>query len=638
MENLEATIQCSNRNCQASNPQENKFCQNCGIPLVKRYLWVLGDWSQSYQVGQLIDERYLLKAPKIVLDTQPGVPPKLTEEVPSQLRPYLKLFPYRLHLPQIYSYYPSSKENGQESEICLLEYSNIPLNTDGDLLYPNLLPTLTEVWAQTSPLRQLNWLWQMAKLWHPLEQQQMVSSLVDNPNLIRVNGPVLHLLELTKDTHHYYSLKQLGQFWSSLVETASPLMANFLEELCNRLHKGRIPHTEYLFSYLDPAIAQCAQWHHFHYQIFTSTHSGPTRDHNEDDCYPPPEELIDTEKEGIMPFALVCDGIGGQEGGEIASELAKNTLLENMGRLAWLGQGSNYEQYLEQLRELICLSNDRISQRNDAEHRQERQRMGTTIVMALAHGHEVYLGNVGDSRIYQITPTTCHQVTVDDDLATREATLSYLFYRDAIQYPNSGALVQALGMSESSSLHPNLDRLLVDDSCVLLLCSDGLSDYDRVEQYWDSEIAPILGGERDIATVGKNLIKLANTKNGHDNVTIALVYCQVNLIEDPNRQPLSIDAIEASLSTILRSQVSQKPDQDTLTQRPDTEPNPSPKVTIPPTPTPTPTVASAAKTPSSPKIWVWVIGLLSLVAIAGTAYFIWQSQNQPQQETIETIP
>ncbi|HAC62799.1 MAG TPA: serine/threonine protein phosphatase [Cyanothece sp. UBA12306] len=625
MENSVATIQCSDANCQTSNPQENTFCDNCSIPLVKRYLWALGDWVRSYQVGQLIAERYLLKAEKIVLDTQPGVPPKLTEEVPIKLRPYLKLFPYRLHLPQVYSYSGGGEDAIEDLEICLLEYSNIPLDSNGELLYPNFLPRLTEVWGQASPLRQLNWLLQMANLWHPLEKQQMVSSLVDDPSLVRVNGSVLQLLELTEDVHSYYSIKQLGKFWLSLVDTASPLIADFLEELCHRLEKGRIPHYEYLISYLDQAIAHCGQWYQHHYQIFTSTDSGPTRDHNEDDCYPPSGELVDAKKQGIdLPFALVCDGIGGQDGGEIASDLAKNTLLENIARLVLLGQESNYEQYLQELKDLICLSNDRISQRNDAEQRQERQRMGTTLVLALARGHEIYLANVGDSRIYQITDTSCHQVTVDDDLAGREASLSYVFYRDAIQSSHSGALVQALGMSDSAAIHPNLDRLIVDENCVFLLCSDGLSDYDRVEQYWDSQIAPILRSETDIATVGKQLIKIANTKNGHDNVTIALVYCQVKFLGDSTTKPISMVSVENSLNTLIQLRSSQKTAEELPTEPPHTEPTLPWKTTTPPT--------EIKKSSSSSPILALVLGLFALIAITVTAYFVWQSQNQTNQD------
>jgi protein phosphatase len=153
--------------------------------------------------------------------------------------------------------------------------------------------------------------------------------------------------------------------------------------------------------------------------------------------------------------------------------------------------------------------------------------MGTTLVMAFAQAQEMYAAHVGDSRIYWITPHSCHQVTVDDDLASREVKLGYLLYRDAIQYPNAGALVQALGMSSATNLHPTVQRLIIDQDCVFLLCSDGLSDYDRVEQYWDSEILPLLRGEKNVTAVGESLLQLANQKNGHDNSTIALVYCRV---------------------------------------------------------------------------------------------------------------
>jgi protein phosphatase len=69
--------------------------------------------------------------------------------------------------------------------------------------------------------------------------------------------------------------------------------------------------------------------------------------------------------------------------------------------------------------------------------------------------------------------------------------------------------------------------LILDEDYLLLLCSDGLSDKDRVEQYWDSQILPILTQGISLATVGNQLVELANEKNGHDNVTIALFHCQV---------------------------------------------------------------------------------------------------------------
>ncbi len=64
-----------------------------------------------------------------------------------------------------------------------------------------------------------------------------------------------------------------------------------------------------------------------------------------------------------------------------------------------------------------------------------------------------------------------------------------------------------------------------------MLTSDGLSDFDRVEEYWEKEILPILNGGKNLTDVANRLIELANTKNGHDNVTIALVHYQVKYTE-----------------------------------------------------------------------------------------------------------
>ncbi|MFM8003468.1 MAG: PP2C family protein-serine/threonine phosphatase, partial [Dolichospermum sp.] len=183
------------------------------------------------------------------------------------------------------------------------------------------------------------------------------------------------------------------------------------------------------------------------------------------------------------------------------------------------------------LEQAVATANDKISDQNDREHRQGRQRMGTTVVMALHKGHEMYITHVGDSRAYWITRHNCHQVTLDDDVASREVRLGYALYREALQHSGSGSLIQALGMSKSSSLHPTSQRFIIDEDAVFLVTSDGLSDFDRVEECWETEILPLLSGKTSIENVGKRLIEVANKRNGHDNVTIALVHFDVKYSE-----------------------------------------------------------------------------------------------------------
>ncbi|NCT45655.1 MAG: serine/threonine-protein phosphatase [Microcystis aeruginosa G11-09] len=607
------TLQCQNLTCLSPNALTNRFCEKCGTPLVKRYLWMMGDWVRTYyHVGELIDNRYLVKQPQIVLDTKPAQAPQAPDEPPSWISLYLKLLPFHLHIPQVYGYIPSPDER-LNMDIWLLEYGIIPLDETGELIYPELLPTLAEVWSQASDLRQIHWLWQMAKLWHPLQKKAVVSSLL-NPSLTRVNNQLLQLLELSKDEATAPNLRDLGALWAGLMPTAAANIQDFLASLTQELESGDLDRPESLIAILDYALQHYGGGQERSYEIFTCTDTGPLREHNEDACYPPTNQAI-TLAHGQNPLAIVCDGIGGQEGGEIAAQLAIETLPREINRSPTTDIEVYPESHSLVLEQAIRVTNDLISQRNDQESRQDRQRMGTTLVMAFAHAQEMYAAHVGDSRIYWITAHSCHQVTVDDDLASREVKLGYLLYRDAIQYPNAGALVQALGMSTATNLHPTVQRLIIDQDCVFLLCSDGLSDCDRVEQYWDSEILPLLRGEKTVTAVGESLLQLANQKNGHDNSTIALVYCRVV----PKAEPVTPLVYDQAKERIIPDLYDQDFDYSGDTYSGEEV------VTAIPTPPPaSSSVSSRTSPPALTRVSPLVVGAIAVGVLGLLAAIAWQ--------------
>ncbi len=529
MANPEATLHCSNTRCQSPNPQSNKFCQQCRTPLLKRYLWAVGQGIDAYKPGEILAGRYVLVHQRIVLDTKPGSPPETPQDIPQGLTPYLRLSPYKLHIPQVYGRLTPTQRD-RRSEIWLLE--DAPIYASGALggteatdVEGQLLPELTQVWQQASAIRQLNWLWQLANLWQPLSSEGAASSLL-TPALLRVEGPIVRLLELQLDTTQAPTLQQLGQLWTQRLTGVSPGIAEFFQHLCTQMREGQIRTSEQLLALLDQALKDCGRSQSRTYQIFTSTDAGPSRAQNEDACYPPSGQLV-RPSAGANALAIVCDGIGGHEGGEVASRLAIDTLRERIEKLPADPDYWNPTTLSLELERAACAANDAISSTNDSQNRSDRQRMGTTLVMAQTCAHELYITHVGDSRIYWVTRNNCHQVTVDDDLASREVRLGYALYRNAIQHPSSGSLVQALGMGSSATLHPTVQRFVLDEDSIFLLCSDGLSDNDRVEQYWQTEILPILEHQTDLTTAGSRLIEIANKQNGHDNATIALVYCQV---------------------------------------------------------------------------------------------------------------
>ena len=169
-----------------------------------------------------------------------------------------------------------------------------------------------------------------------------------------------------------------------------------------------------------------------------------------------------------------------------------------------------------------------MAQQNDQQNRADRQRMGTTLVMALVlpqtietpngptEVNELYLTHVGDSRAYWITTEHCQLLTVDDDIAGKEVSGGHSFYATAKQRPNAAALSQAVGTRTYDALQPHTQRFLFPSSGVLLLCSDGLSDNYQVEASWANYIGLIVKKIVPLSSAVDSWIELANQKNGHD--------------------------------------------------------------------------------------------------------------------------
>ncbi len=566
MENDAATLYCPNELCQAPNPLTHKFCQRCSTPLCKRYLWVVGNEVNLGKPGDIIADRYLVVAKSVLLDRIPS----LAVQTPAVeklefIKPYLKLIPFRLQVPQVYGLL-SLRRGGVTQDVLLLENPPVFPKIDSDLEV-TLREELTKAWGGATSMRQLNWLWQIANIWQPLVSEGVASTLMDT-HLMRVEGPILRLLELRQD-EDVVTLAQLGEFWRSrLLPFARNAIAEFLGEICHLLIDGEVKSGEQLILLLDRGLKNIGNSQSLKIRITTQTDTGPSRQRNEDACYPSSKGTLNKPPES-KAMSIVCDGIGGHEGGNVASNLAIKTIEQELQQLnRFSDEDIEPGILLGDLEKAVAVANDKISERNDNENRQGRKRMGTTLVMALPIGHEVYVTHVGDSRAYWITRYGCYQVTLDDDVASREVRLGYAVYRDALKQVASGSLVQALGMSPSLSLHPTVQRFVLDEDGIFLLCSDGLSDFDRVEQHWETEILPVLSGKQDLTTATSKLVEIANVENGHDNVTIALLHYKVNYSEpksalQPELADLTTVSTAHSLPTLNTNIPSNSPNQKT---------------------------------------------------------------------------
>ena len=168
------------------------------------------------------------------------------------------------------------------------------------------------MWSDATALQQLNWLWQLAKLWQPLSDKSVASTLL-NADLIRINGQVVQLLQLQSDEESQPSLRDLGNLWFQWAEDAQPNIKNLVEQLAVRLETGVVDQVSQLIHVLDCAINHCRKANQYSYQIYALSDSGPSRTNNEDAAYPTQPKL-NTGSRAENALAIVCDGVGGHDG------------------------------------------------------------------------------------------------------------------------------------------------------------------------------------------------------------------------------------------------------------------------------------------------------------------------------------
>lgn len=241
------------------------------------------------------------------------------------------------------------------------------------------------------------------------------------------------------------------------------------------------------------------------------THVGMKRTHNEDSLYLLPEESL----------YIVADGMGGHASGEVASQMAVETITSFFRmttrdeEVTWPFKEEKNLRYDEnRLVAGIKFSNQRIY---EAAAREARYKgMGTTVVTAFFTQGGAYLGHVGDSRGYRIRDGRIEQITDDHSLLNDYIKANKLTPEEIEHFPHKNVIVRALGMKETVQVDVN--RLDPRPNDYYLLCSDGLSSMIN-----DPKILETLVNSRDLESACENLIGAANAAGGTDNITVALI-------------------------------------------------------------------------------------------------------------------
>ncbi|NJN23465.1 MAG: SpoIIE family protein phosphatase [Acaryochloridaceae cyanobacterium RL_2_7] len=249
------------------------------------------------------------------------------------------------------------------------------------------------------------------------------------------------------------------------------------------------------------------------------THAGFVRVRNEDCFYlktqPVHHQL--TEEQSVQGVFVLCDGIGGYEQGDVASSMATFRLAQDL-----LGHG--YPEFTADisLKSSIYKVNQDIYQENQRLKQLGLGTMGTTAVAATLQDQEVSIVHIGDSRCYRITESKgLEQLTLDHERGQSHIAQG-LSSQDAYAELDAYYLTQALGPAPNNRIAPDVNHLTIQENSLFLLCTDGLSDNDLVESFWQSHLMPYVSAERSLNEGIQNLLDLALQKNGHDNITILL--------------------------------------------------------------------------------------------------------------------
>jgi PPM family protein phosphatase len=241
------------------------------------------------------------------------------------------------------------------------------------------------------------------------------------------------------------------------------------------------------------------------------THVGMKRAHNEDNLALLPDESL----------YIVADGMGGHASGEVASQMAVETIV-NFFRMTtrdeevtWPFKEERNLRYDEnRLVTAIKFSNQRIYEA--ATHETRLKGMGTTIVAAFFTKGGAYLGHVGDSRGYRIRRGRMEQITDDHSLLNDYIKANKLTAEEIEHFPHKNVIVRALGMKDVVQVDVN--RLDPEVGDHYLLCSDGLSG--MVD---DETIRDLTLSAPDLETACQRLVDAANEAGGTDNITVAIV-------------------------------------------------------------------------------------------------------------------
>lgn len=239
-------------------------------------------------------------------------------------------------------------------------------------------------------------------------------------------------------------------------------------------------------------------------RAFAKTDVGKARDMNQDYYY------ISSPEDSLKIYIL-ADGMGGYNGGEIASKLATTTALSYIQ--------SNFEDTPKEREDILKLVKSAMEYANMVVYEKSKEQkdlegMGTTLEVCLIYNNKLYLGHIGDSRIYRLRGEFFRKLTHDHSYVQKLVKDGTITQEEANHHPKKNMLMKALGCTAFVEPDVTVKGFIKDD--IILICSDGLTN--MVEE---QEIYNILKKEGTLAA--EKLVEKANENGGYDNITAIVI-------------------------------------------------------------------------------------------------------------------
>ena len=205
------------------------------------------------------------------------------------------------------------------------------------------------------------------------------------------------------------------------------------------------------------------------------------------------------------PLLIVADGMGGYTGGEYASTMVVDTIVEVVNAAT--------EMSTEVLKNAILKANRMVYEKSQSY--KELEGMGTTAVVAYVQEDTLYWAHVGDSRLYRYGEDGLHRMTKDHSMVQQLVEAGTITEEEVIHHPKRNMLTRAIGVYETVEVDTGVVEVHQNDR--ILLCSDGLSGYIE-----ESKIDQVLSEENNESRALEDLVHLVYDAGARDNVTIVL--------------------------------------------------------------------------------------------------------------------